>query len=80
MSLEESIDQNLLLKIVDQAQVISIPACAALMKSISELEIDSLQLISLSVALEDSCKLTIDIDRLTDKSTLGDLLNNLKPL
>jgi len=80
MSLKQKPDQNLLLKIVDQIQVISIPACDALMKPISDLGIDSLHLISLSVAFEDSCKLKIDIDNLTDQSTLGDLLNNLKPL
>jgi acyl carrier protein len=69
-----------LLKIVDQAKVINLPAIDALPMTMLDLGMDSLHLISLSVAFEDSCKLKIDIDNLTDQSTLAELLNNLKLL
>lgn len=80
MTPQDNFDRTTLLKIVGQNIALHSPVNDVINKTLSELGIDSLNLISLSVAFEDSCKLRIDIDHLTEESTLDDLLNNLKPI
>ena len=64
---------------IDKTQILGVAAIEAKSSTLEDLDLDSLDLISLSMLFEDELKLTIDIDNLKSTSTLSDLINGLKP-
>ena len=44
------------------------------------LQIDSLDLVEMEMALEDNYQLEFDVDKITPESTLGQVIDTLKPI
>jgi len=71
------ISEETLLKVIDDSKTLCISAALAKDKRLSDLGLDSLDLISLSMAFEDACQMSISTQKLTPQSTLEDLIKNL---
>ena len=73
-------NHQLILSVIDECEVLSVPANDVKDRSLEELGIDSLDLINMSMIFEDKLKLKINIDVLTNKATLSDLIGALENL
>ena len=80
MTQGKPLDENVIFDVIDQSQILTIPANQAQSRTLKDLGLDSLDLISLSMLLEDELKLSIDIDNLTETATLANLISGLQPI
>jgi acyl carrier protein len=64
---------------IDASKILSVPAAGALASTLRELHLDSLDLVSLSMLMEEEFELTIELEDASEGSTFGDLLDALRP-
>ena len=76
---DKKLSMQVICDAIDKSQILGVAVMEAKSSTLEDLDLDSLDLISLSMLFEDELKLTIDIDNLKSTSTLSDLINGLKP-
>lgn len=74
-----ALNKDQLLEIIDKENILKIPSKDALNLSITELGIDSLELINFSFIIDKDFDIRIDFDKVTSKTTLNELLENMLP-
>ena len=79
MALDKTIGEEKIFEVITKSQILNLPLEEAKSRPLTDLGIDSLDLISLSMLLEDDLNLKIDIENLMPFSTLEDLIRGLKP-
>lgn len=80
MKFDIKTDKNLLFELIDEMKIINKPAFEARDLSITYLNIDSLELLNLSLAIETKFNLTLNYEKLTSDITLEQLIDLLVPI
>tara|TARA_B110000503_G_C7138726_1_gene409963 strand:+ start:1322 stop:1573 length:252 start_codon:yes stop_codon:yes gene_type:complete len=80
MKFDIKTDKNLLFELIDEMKIINKPAFEARDLSITYLNIDSLELLNLSLAIETKFNLTLNYEKLTSDITLDQLIDLLVPI
>ena len=80
MKFDIKTDKNLLFELIDEMKIINKPAFEARDLSITYLNIDSIELLNLSLAIETKFNLTLNYEKLTSDITLEQLIDLLVPI